>query len=203
MLCQREEREAGRAYPRTCPTCKLGPCQKLGAKPLQSLADAQAEISRLTAALEEVTAERDRQYDENVHRIAEQARAEAERDTARAETAMAFEVAKDAIVNALDMQGAQMAGRYDQNKLDFHAICALTTGHATAALAARDRATREQALRECAAYHQGEIDRLDAQIADNEAYMQRSGRGVSEANKFCRDQQSSHRIARDAIRARI
>ena len=33
--------------------------------------------------------------------------------------------------------------------------------------------------------------------------MQRSGRGVSEANKYCRDQQNSHRIARDAIIALI
>ena len=49
MLCQQEEREAGRWYPRTCPTCRLGPCRKLGAKPLQSLSDAQAEIARLTA----------------------------------------------------------------------------------------------------------------------------------------------------------
>lgn len=56
MLCQQEEREAGRWYPRTCPTCRLGPCQKLDAKPLQSLTDAQAEIARLTAERDEALA---------------------------------------------------------------------------------------------------------------------------------------------------
>ena len=35
-ICQREEREAGRSYPRTCPTCKLGPCQRSAAKPQPS-----------------------------------------------------------------------------------------------------------------------------------------------------------------------
>lgn len=56
MLCQQEEREEGRAYPRTCPTCKLGPCQKFGAKPLQSLSEAQAEIARLTAERDQALA---------------------------------------------------------------------------------------------------------------------------------------------------
>ena len=184
------------------------------------------EISRLKSELQTVTAERDRQYDENIHRIAEQARVEderdqllsdsvdkaeawdaiaaknaeiarltAERDTARAETAMAFEVAATHYENgfpAWDVFG------------QFIRECrALTPANAKAALAARDKAIREQALRECVAYHQGEIDRLDAQIADNEAYMKRSGREVSEANKYCRDHQNSHRIARDAILALI
>jgi hypothetical protein len=27
-ICQIEERRAGRPYPRTCPTCRLGPCQR-------------------------------------------------------------------------------------------------------------------------------------------------------------------------------
>lgn len=27
-ICQKEERAAGRPYPRTCPTCKLGPCSR-------------------------------------------------------------------------------------------------------------------------------------------------------------------------------
>jgi hypothetical protein len=39
--------------------------------------DAWAEYDALSARLAEVEAERDRQYDENVHRIAEQAQAEA------------------------------------------------------------------------------------------------------------------------------
>ena len=79
--------------------------------------DAQAEIARLTAELQEarlqiitsvdkadawdaisakneeiirISAERDRQYDENVHRIAEQAKAEAERDAIAAATVEAM-----------------------------------------------------------------------------------------------------------------
>lgn len=31
MICQQEERAAGRPYPRTCPTCGLGPCRRAGA----------------------------------------------------------------------------------------------------------------------------------------------------------------------------
>ena len=27
-ICQIEEKQAGRSYPRTCPTCKLGKCSK-------------------------------------------------------------------------------------------------------------------------------------------------------------------------------
>jgi hypothetical protein len=27
-ICTVEERRAGRSYPRTCPTCRLGPCQR-------------------------------------------------------------------------------------------------------------------------------------------------------------------------------
>ena len=55
----------------------------------------------------------------------------AERDAAvqRAEAAgfiKGRDAAKDAIIAALDMKGSQMAGRYDQNKLDFFAVAALT-----------------------------------------------------------------------------
>ena len=77
MLCQREEREAGRAYPRTCPTCKLGPCQKFGAKPLQSLADAQAEIDRLT------------RENENLRQIERNVQAAREHEHQRAKRALA------------------------------------------------------------------------------------------------------------------
>lgn len=95
MLCQREEREAGRAYPRTCPTCKLGPCQKLGAKPLQSLADAQAEISSLTAELD-----LERQHHVNTNMLWGMDRdmiimLTDERDTALAELARLREQMKD------------------------------------------------------------------------------------------------------------
>lgn len=72
---------------------------------------------------------------------------EAERDLA---VAAAYEDAADAVVMALDMSGAQMAGRYDQNKLDFHAIRASTPASATAALSRHDRAVRNAALKEAA-----------------------------------------------------
>lgn len=130
------------------------------------------------------------------------ARLTAERDTARAETAALIERA------AVLCDGTAKYHMSDPDDIDVVGLTAreirtLTPANAKAALAARDKAIREQALRECVAYHQGEIDRLDAQIADNEAYMKRSGREVSEANKYCRDHQNSHRIARDAILALI
>lgn len=197
MLCQREEREAGRAYPRTCPTCKLGPCQKFGAKPLQSLAGAQAEIARLTAALEaekgrvetfaeyegdalneldewkaraeKAEAERDellamllgvgkerdsacaaRDEALEAHRIELERRitAEAERDTARAEVAMAFEAAAREI--DCGCQDGVCWWAHACPKSDDEAIRALAPAHATAALESRDKATREQALRDAA-----------------------------------------------------
>ena len=169
----------------------------------------QSEIARLAAELEEVKADRDKWFESaGAHHVAsmKQAqradRAEFERDTARAETAALIERA------AVLCDGTAKYHMSDPDDIDVVGLTAreirtLTPAHAKAALAARDKATREAALRECVAYHQGEIDRLDAQIADNEAYMKRSGRGVSEANKFCRDQQSSHRISRDAILALI
>lgn len=47
-ICQIEERRAGRAYPRTCPTCRLGPCQRghwKGTKPpAQKPAPTDAEV---------------------------------------------------------------------------------------------------------------------------------------------------------------
>ena len=53
-ICQREEREAGRAYPRTCPTCRLGPCQKYGRTPLATIDDLRAENERLRTAMRDV-----------------------------------------------------------------------------------------------------------------------------------------------------
>ena len=73
---------------------------------------------------------------------AEIARLRAERDTARAETAMAFEVAAEAAYQRW----------YDEDAQELReTVRALTPAHATAALAARDRAEREQALRDAAA----------------------------------------------------
>ena len=51
-ICQQEEREAGRAYPRTCPTCRFGPCQKYGRTPLATLDALRAENERLRADLD-------------------------------------------------------------------------------------------------------------------------------------------------------
>ena len=81
---------------------------------------------------------------------AEIARLTRERDEALAKVAAAFEAAKDAIVSALDMSGAQMAGRYDQNKFDFHAVNTLTPADATAALARIKAQERAAGMREAA-----------------------------------------------------
>ena len=79
-----------------------------------------AEIANLRAELEEV---------------------KAERDTARAETAMAFEVAAEAAYQRW----------YDEDAQELReTVRSLTPAHATAALADRDKSTREQALREAA-----------------------------------------------------
>lgn len=52
MACNNELRESGKGYPRTCSDCILGPCKKLGAKPVQTLSESQAEIARLQAEVE-------------------------------------------------------------------------------------------------------------------------------------------------------
>ena len=70
----------------------------------------------------------------------------AERDTARAETAMAFEVAVRAVDDC--KKSAYTAGAGLAPVIE--AIRAITPTNATAALAARDKATREQALRDAA-----------------------------------------------------
>ena len=53
-ICQQEEREAGRAYPKTCPTCRLGPCQKYGRTPLAALDALRAENKLLRTALTKI-----------------------------------------------------------------------------------------------------------------------------------------------------
>ena len=63
-ICQQEEREAGRAYPRTCPTCRFGPCQKYGRTPLATLDALRAENERLRAALQPF-ADADKYYDQS------------------------------------------------------------------------------------------------------------------------------------------
>ncbi len=73
---------------------------------------------------------------------AEIARLTSERDTARAETAMAYAVAAEAAYQWWDDEGAQELRE---------TVRSLTPAHATAALADRDRAEREHALRDAAA----------------------------------------------------
>ena len=129
--------------------------------------EAVAEIARLTAALSEAQFERD-------NNRAKLEVAKYDRDTARAETAMAFEVAAQeldprgdrAVSNALGQQlccSGQMCGCQGADVGSFlqYLIRALTPTHATAALAARDKATREQALLEAAHVAQsfGPMDR--------------------------------------------
>lgn len=57
------------------------------------------EIDRLRAEIERLTKERDAQYEENVNRIAMQAKAEAERDEALVQMAGAFEVAAQTLID--------------------------------------------------------------------------------------------------------
>ena len=104
----------------------------------------EAEVARLTALVSSSEKERYRSCSELLERAL---KAEAERD---AIAAAAFEAAKDAIVSALDMSGAQMAGRYDQNKFDFHAVNTLTPADATAALARIKAQERAAGMREAA-----------------------------------------------------
>ena len=54
-ICQREERAAGRPYPRTCPTCKLGPCSRS----TMTTDPKDAEIARLRDAIEKAEQQAD------------------------------------------------------------------------------------------------------------------------------------------------
>lgn len=44
MICQNEQREAGKAYPRTCPRCGLGPCNSDWLSKVKPLAIVQVAI---------------------------------------------------------------------------------------------------------------------------------------------------------------
>ena len=103
----------------------------------------QSEIARLTAELEAV---------------------KAERDTARAETAMAVEVAFHAWADwALDRDGRHWED----------VLAALTPAHAKAALAARDKATRKRALREAADLPTYDWDGDPANTFENYVFVKR------------------------------
>lgn len=133
----------------------------------------EAEIARLTAALEEAEANINLRRDFNelgeiIQKI------EAERDTARAETAMAFEAAAktaeayapyslEATRNATAAQILNSALSIEKSRTA-HTLAwmlrALTPAHATAALEARDREMRIAGYR----IAQAEAERLGAHI---------------------------------------
>ena len=88
----------------------------------------------------------------------------AERDTARAETAMAVELAFHAGADwALDRDGCHWED----------VLAALTPANAKAALAARDKATRKQALREAADLPPYDWDGDPASTFDNHVFVKR------------------------------
>ena len=109
-----------------------------------------------------------------------------ERDTARAETAMAFEVAakvsKDAAMPGVK---ASLRGRLTGTRPASSrpvaisalriaaAIRALTPANAKAALAARDKATRKQALREAASLPPYDWDGDPASTFENYVFVKR------------------------------
>jgi hypothetical protein len=51
-----------------------------------------------------------------------------------------------------------------------------------------------------ASWHDERIAILDEQIAENNAYAERTGAAVWEANKYCGDLKSAHRLAACSIR---
>jgi hypothetical protein len=55
-ICQIEERRAGRPYPRTCPTCRLGPCQRGHWKGTKPPAEKPAPTAKETMRCPEVRA---------------------------------------------------------------------------------------------------------------------------------------------------
>ena len=107
-----------------------------------------------------------------------------ERDTARAETAMAFDVAaRDCAEMAQQVADAAITGVPEQARIREgmesaftkanHRIRALTPAHATAALAARDKATRKQALREAADLPPYDWDGDPASAFENHVFVKR------------------------------
>ena len=147
-----------------------------------------ADIARLTAALSEAQFERD-------NNRAKLEVAKSERDTARAETAMAFELAEDAAFGATQPDGFApeeewLAEEQRENCCD--AIRAITPADASAALAARDAAMRNEGRRQAA-----EIARSDAQSETGPILRRRlAGNGTPVAASARRRQaiRTAHRI---------
>lgn len=64
------------------------------------------------------------------------------------------------------------------------------------------RAGRIAGLSEAAEIHDAESARMEAQIAENNAYCERTGQDPNcSANWFCRNRQDYHRRSAEAIRA--
>jgi len=118
---------------------------------------------------------------------------------------------------ALTQSQAEVAAAYERAAVRFpdgrqawppvnirKAIRALSTTDQTTALDAIRAEAREQGMREAAAYHAMEIERLNQQIIENNAYIVREGIGCDHGgNSFCRDAQLIHSLSRTAILAAI
>ncbi|GHC12728.1 hypothetical protein GCM10007291_07540 [Gemmobacter nanjingensis] len=156
MLCQREERAAGRPYPRTCPTCKLGPCQKDQPRTLIGenaiIAAKDAEIARLTAVLDKVSNDL---MHADMRRITAEAELTALRAGQDALVAVAYEAAEAAIMKAWHFSGSitEFERTFDDNDAVIRAIThlkSMTPADATAALDAKLRAERNKVRRDIA-----------------------------------------------------
>lgn len=71
------------------------------------------------------------------------------------------------------------------------------------AIAEKINGERNKALEDAATWHDAKVAEYTKQIAENNAYMERTGRTSAEsrANEYCFDQRSMHRVSAAAIRA--
>jgi len=97
--------------------------------------------------------------------------------------------------------------REDRRNGDFEGACDTMIDVARAALAmpatvdGADFLRGWEAGRDAAAsWHDERIAILDEQIAENNAYAERTGAAAWEANKYCGDLKSAHRLAACSIR---
>lgn len=66
----------------------------------------------------------------------------------------------------------------------------------------REREARAEALEEAALWHDSEVARYTAQIAQNDEYLKRVGSSEScRANEYCDDQRSTHRRSAAHLRS--
>jgi hypothetical protein len=73
------------------------------------------------------------------------------------------------------------------------------------ALSAATERGRQAGLREAASIHDAEIERLQKQIEENDAYCERQGKDpfANGSNRLCRDKMGVHEYSAAAIRALI